>query len=582
MSTTDSELETEDRPLRELLSSNPRPALLWFAGLLVLLALEIGRFFAGISQFLGIAGFVFDLLASFPGYVGGNFESAVPGNIGSAVGTAVTSIVAIGMLFVFLLPFGWVVPDESLDRSGAEFSRRQRRWAKRGVLTAIVSALAGVLAFSPAGSAVASGAGAVSSGIDSLASSLPSVTSREFISNEGHRTPPDGEGWTGPSFGLTPAEAWGLRVAVVLVYATTLVAWFWRGFNVYRTHYRQADWTPTDDTVRRFRGNYWGLFGLLVVFLFVVLALWAPALSPSTAEENIITPAVHEIEYFDEDTGQVETVRQVQANNDQETNSDGQNTVGPWSYDKYDRWQPLGTTDRGQNMMTHLAYGARTSLIIGVSAIGISALIAVVLSLIAAYYKGITDLAIVMASDTIQVIPLLLLVMMLSVLFGDADHTIAQPLDGGLLLALIFAFGFWPGMWRTIRGPALQVAEQEWVDAAKSYGQQPLTIMRKHMAPYIAGYIMIYASLLLGTLIIAVSALTFLGLGITSPTPEWGRLIDDGQPYVATSSWHVATVPGLSIVFVVVAFSALGDAIRDAIDPESDVGEGAAAAGGGA
>lgn len=687
------ETEMEDRPFRELLARNPRPALLWLAGLLVLLALEAGRVFAGFGRIFGIVGFLFGMLSAIPGYVGGNFESAIPDNleiqlittdigIAEVVGLFATSVTAVLLIFLLLLPFGELVPDRVFDRAGLELTRRQRRWSKRGVLTAFVSVVAGLVLFSfagvpdlvgdtvesvipdnlvfmlfatevsipglaglaaasvtavlmifllllPFGELVPDGLfdrtrldlsprertwakrgvlaaavsavlvpavvlrlqvfgvrvftiGSVVGAVDSLASTLPSITSRELISNEGHRTPPDGEGWEGPPLGLTPAQAWGLRVALVITYATVLVAWFWRGYNVYRTHYRQADWTPTDDTLRRFRGNYWGLLGLAIVFLFVVMALWAPAVSPVTAEENIMTPSQHEIQFFNEETGEVETELQVFANLDDETDSDGQNTVGPWSYDKYDRWQPLGTTDRGQNMMTHLAYGARTSLIIGVSAIGLSALIAVVLSLVAAYYKGVVDLVTVVASDTIQVIPLLLLVMMLSVIFQDADHAIAQPLDGGFLLAMIFAVAFWPAMWRTVRGPALQVSEQEWVDAAKSYGQQPLAIMRKHMAPYIAGYIMIYASLLLGSIIISVSALTFLGLGIDAPTPEWGRLINDGQSYVATSSWHVATVPGLAIVFVVVAFNALGDAIRDAIDPESGVDEGTAAAGGGA
>lgn len=586
------ETETEDRQFRELLARNPRPALLWLAGLLVLVALEIGRFFAGIGQVLGIVGFLFDMLSSLPGYVGGNFESvavesetvqSITGTtVETIVGTGVTWLTAAVMLFVVLLPFGEVVPDSVVNSLAPGFSRRQRRWTKRLVLTAAASGLAAIVFLSPLNAAVPAAVGAVLSGVDSLASSLPSITSRELISNEGHRTPPDGEGWEGPPLGLTPAQAWGLRVAIVITYAAALVAWFWRGYNVYRRHYRQADWTPTDDTLRRFRSNYWGLLGLLIVFLFVVMALWAPAVSPVTAEENIITPAQYELEYFNEETGEVETELRVFANLDDETDSDGQNTVGPLSYDKYDRWQPLGTTNRGQNMMTHLAYGARTSLIIGVSAIGLSALIAVVLSLAAAYYKGVVDLATVVASDTIQVIPLLLLVMMLSVIFQDADHAIAEPLDGGFLLAMIFAVAFWPAMWRTVRGPALQVSEQEWVDAARSYGQRPLAIMRKHMAPYIAGYIMIYASLLLGSIIISVSALTFLGLGINPPTPEWGRLINDGQSFVATSSWHVATVPGLAIVFVVVAFNALGDAIRDAIDPESGVDEGTAAAGGGA
>jgi len=86
---------------------------------------------------------------------------------------------------------------------------------------------------------------------------------------------------------------------------------------------------------------------------------------------------------------------------------------------------------------------------------------------------------------------------------------------------------------------------------------------------------------LIGGIIITVSALSFLGLGIQAPTPEWGRLISDGRPFIPTSSWHVSTVAGIMIAMVVLSFNALGDALRDAIDPEADVGDSPGAGGGG-
>jgi peptide/nickel transport system permease protein len=235
-------------------------------------------------------------------------------------------------------------------------------------------------------------------------------------------------------------------------------------------------------------------------------------------------------------------------------------------------------------MTTNLAYGARTSLIISLTAVGIGAAIAILLSLLSAYYRGLIDIIVVFTSDTIISIPVLVLVMMLVVIFQQSNHWLAQPLDGGVLLAMILGFAYWPGMWRSIRGQSLQVAEQEWVDAAKTYGQSPLQIMRKHMAPYIMSYIMIYSSLLLGGIIITVAALSFLGLGITEPTPEWGRLISEGRPFISTSSYHVSTIAGVMIALVVIGFNAFGDGVRDAIDPEADIGgddAGTTAGGGG-
>lgn len=571
----------EEPTLRERVESNPRPALFWVAGVAILFVLEFGRFLEWFVSLGSAVRFLLDGLIAIPGWIDGN----VSDTLGSLVGALVHDIVALVMLFVLASLLSWfVLPWRLIDVIGIEridddLESSAESLVERVLLTFAFAIVAAILAFTPVGSFVSHEISFTASLIESLSSTIPSITSHELISNTGYRSP-DG-GWEGTFLGLSPAIAWGIRVTLIFAYAFACLAWAWKGYNVYRAHYRQADWTPRDDTINRFRTHYWGLFGLAVVLVFVVMALWAPAIGPVTAEENVYEPFEHEFEYLDENE---EVVSTSHGTANIQTRSDGQNTVGPMSYDQYDRWAPLGTTPRGQDLLTNLAYGAQTSLIIGVTAIGLGALIAVLLSLLTAYYKGVADVITVIASDTIISIPAFLLIMLMSVIFTEASHPIARPLDGGLLLALIFAFAFWPGMWRAIRGPSLQVAEEEWVDAAKSYGQSPLMIMRKHMAPYVAGYIMIYASLLLGSVIIATAALTFLGLGISAPTPEWGRLIDQGQPYVSTSSWHVATISGLMIVAVVTAFNALGDGVRDAIDPESDVGKGgdAATAGGGA
>lgn len=94
--------------------------------------------------------------------------------------------------------------------------------------------------------------------------------------------------------------------------------------------------------------------------------------------------------------------------------------------------------------------------------------------------------------------------------------------------------------------------------------------MQKHILPYIVGYLLIYASLSLGGIIIGVAGLSFLGLGITAPTPEWGRAINMGQDYVTSVSWHISLMPGVMIVLLVTAFNALGDGIRDALDPQTE------------
>jgi peptide/nickel transport system permease protein len=179
--------------------------------------------------------------------------------------------------------------------------------------------------------------------------------------------------------------------------------------------------------------------------------------------------------------------------------------------------------------------------------------------------------------------PQLLFIILAS--FVLSDTWIAEVYNGGLVLAILFGITGWPALWRAVRGPALQVSEREWIDAAKSYGQRPRVTMQKHMLPYVVGYFLIYASLSLGGVIIGIAGLSFLGLGIEAPVPEWGRAVSAGQPYVATQSWHISLIPGILVVIIVTGFNALGDGVRDAIDPESDIGDGGnenVAAGGGA
>ncbi len=409
-----------------------------------------------------------------------------------------------------------------------------------------------------------------------VAEAVPTLLSRETIPNQGAYVP--GEGWRGTFLGLSPAAAWALRVVLVYAYAAAWVAWLWRGYRVYRREYRVADWTPRDDVVRRFRGHRWGQFGLLVVLAFVVMAVFAPALGPTTMEQNVYDPFSYEITTYDEEAGELVQVPVGEANLQSTSQGIADRNVAPLTYDDYGRYHPFGTLPSGQDLFTFVVNGARVSLFISLLAITVSALISAALALASAYYGGLVDLAVVLLSDSTQALPQLLVVMLLSVVFSGT--WIAGLYSGGVLLALIFALTGWPQLWRAIRGPALQVAERGWVDAADSMGVDATTTMRRHMLPYVVGYLLVYVSMSLGGIIIGIAGLSFLGLGVTSPTPEWGRTVDIGQPYLATVSWHIAFVPGVLIVIVVTGFNALGDGVRDAIDPEADTGdEGEAAAG---
>lgn len=412
-----------------------------------------------------------------------------------------------------------------------------------------------------------------------LLADLPTLLSRDLVPNQGYHVP--GEGWHGTFLGLSPAAAWAVRVLLVYAYGFALLWWAWRGYLVYRRHYRYANWTPTDDIVNRLRGHRWGQFGIVVVTAFLLLALFAPALGPATIEGNITNPYSYEFDYYDAETGTVETTTAGTANLDSVSRGQKHN-VGIGEYDAYDRYHPFGTLTTGKDLFTFMAAGARVSLFIGITAMAISGIVSLVLALLAAYYKGLFDLTAVFVSDSVSAMPGLLALVMLSVVLGNT--WIAHVYSGGLLLALIFGALGWTSLWRAIRGPALQVAENEWIDAAESFGEKPRRIVRKHIAPYVVGYLLIYGSMSIGGVIIGTAGLSYLGIGVSSPTPEWGRAVSMGQQYVTSPSWHISILPGIAVTVIVIGFNALGDGVRDAIDPQSDAQseEAAVSAGGGA
>ncbi|MFQ3294885.1 MAG: peptide/nickel transport system permease protein [Natrialbaceae archaeon] len=445
-----------------------------------------------------------------------------------------------------------------------------------GPWSQLINGIAGAL---PAGAeAVHSFTGIFASIGDALAS-LPTLLTRDVIPNQGYQHPQNG--WQGTFLGLSPGISWALRTTLIYGYSAFFMYWIARGYFVFREHYRYADWTPTDDAVERFRHHRWGLFGLSIVAAFLILAIFAPALGPATKEANLDAPYSNFIKTYDEDMEEVREVSVGTANLGSMSQGSAQN-VGPMTYDDFGRFHPFGTISNGKDLFVFMAHGARISLFIGIIAITISGSIALALSILTAYYKGVADLVVVVVSDAFQAMPRLLVLIMFTVVLGD--HWIGGIYNGALLLALLFGIWSWPGLWRVVRGPAFQAAEKEWIDAAESYGQPTWDLVKTHIAPYTATYLFIYMAMSIGGIIIATAGLSFLGLGITAPTPEWGRAVNMGQDYVVTQSWHISILPGIAITLVVVAFNALSDGVRDANDPKSEGGgaDEVSAAGGGA
>jgi len=412
---------------------------------------------------------------------------------------------------------------------------------------------------------------------------VPTLLSRSIFDNSGWHTASGG--WKGTFLNLSPAIVWAIRVVLTYAYALLWLFWVWQGYNTYRRHYRYADWSPRDDMVNRFRNHTWGVFGFIVVFSFLVMSIFAPALGTTTIDQTFNDPYSHHTKYFDKESGTVKEVTIGVANHGSASKGNPDVNVGMGSYDDYDRWHPLGTLPSGKDMFTFMVHGARVSLFIGVTAVGLGAILAVAIALLTAYYKGLLDLLVVVVGDSVMSLPRFMIVLLLGDLLRGT--WIMNIYNGALMFGLLFAATGWPFLWRAIRGPAFQISEQEWIDAARSFGQTPRVTMQKHMAPYILGYLLVYASMTFGGVIVSVAGLSFLGVGIQSPTPEWGRAVAMGQQYVTGASWHISIIPGLFIVIIVTGFNALGDGIRDAIDPQSKSSEDsgaevAAASGGGA
>ncbi|NHN41715.1 ABC transporter permease [Halorubellus sp. JP-L1] len=573
----------EDSTFRERVLAHPEPAMIWLAGAFLLFLPQASAFFETLILWGDMVNpFTTGSLEIMSWYVDTMYSTG--GTVGGTILTAIGAFVAIAVVTVLIKAF--FIPFSIVESLGVEDWPISTDLLERVIVGSIVAVAGLLLVFSPLGSALQS-LFAIVADVGTVFADRWTLLSREVIPNQGF-APPSGatdQYSTGPLgpyhgtfLGLEPAVAWAIRVVLVYVYAFVWIAWAWFGYKTFRRHYRYADWTPRDDMIDRFSTHRWGQFGFVVVAMFLVMAIFAPPLGPVTAQENIHEPYSYSVNYTED--GEVLNITHGSANSGS-TSQGGDRNVGILQYDDFGRFHPIGTTTGGKDLWTFMTMGSRVSLFIGLLSVVGSGFIGAALALVTAYYKGLTDLIVVVTSDGIQAMPALLVLILLGTVL--ADHPISNVYNGALVFVLIFVAIGWAGMWRALRGPALQVSEQEWIDAARSYGQRPTTTMKKHMAPYILGYLLVYGSLRLGGIIISVAALSFLGLGIEPPVPEWGRMVNSGQPYVSGPSWHIATVPGLMVVLVVTGFNAFGDGIRDAIDPQSEgaSGDEAAAAGGG-
>ena len=219
---------------------------------------------------------------------------------------------------------------------------------------------------------------------------------------------------------------------------------------------------------------------------------------------------------------------------------------------------PLGTDHLGRDMLSRLLYGARVSLSIGFLAVALAGTIGVVLGLLAGYFGGLVDTVIMRLADIQLAFPLVLIVILLVSVMGPS------------LLNMVIALGVagWVEYTRLVRAEVLQKREEAFVEAARALGAKHPRIILRHVLPNIAAPILVLATLAVPRMILVESALSWLGLSVPPPTPTWGGMVAEANNYLSTS-WWMATLPGVAIVLVVLSINFIGDWLRDVLDPRT-------------
>ena len=216
----------------------------------------------------------------------------------------------------------------------------------------------------------------------------------------------------------------------------------------------------------------------------------------------------------------------------------------------------LGTDLTGRDMFTRIIYGSRVSIVIAGIGIAIAGTIGVTLGIISGYYGGLIDAIIMRLVDVSLSIPPVLLALVLATVLDPSFRTVIIVV--GALLWSIYC--------RQVRGDTLSVRTQDYIARARVSGASDLRIMLKHVLPNITNTVIVLATLQVGFVILLEAGLSFLGVGLSRPTPAWGLMVADGRE-VIIRAWWVALWPGLAIMLTVFGFNLLGDWLRDRLDP---------------
>jgi ABC-type dipeptide/oligopeptide/nickel transport system permease subunit len=271
------------------------------------------------------------------------------------------------------------------------------------------------------------------------------------------------------------------------------------------------------DVWRRFRQNKLAMIGLVFIVVLILVAVFAPLIAPYGPAER--TPGA-----FREPP-----------------------STAHW----------FGTDTIGLDVFSRVIYGARISLRVGIIATFMTVVIGLILGAVAGYFGGKTDGFIMRITDVFLAIPYIILAVSIATLFGKSVNSVI----------LVLGLTGWLGLCRIVRASFLSLNRLEYVEAARSLGFGHSRIIFRHMLPNALQPVIVYATIEVGTIILAEAALSFLGVGPTPPTPAWGLMVSEAKSTLAVAP-HMLFFPGMAIFLTVLAFVFVGDGLRDALDPK--------------